>query len=107
MVRQPLSRARYSTGFSYGNNSVHPEYGIRGTHRLAEVRSLAVDPRFQKRGIAAQLVELCKRRARARGVRELFAVTAKPGFSVDPGSRRSAAKRRPCSSTLGYRARVS
>src|SRR5260370_31137256 len=28
--------------------------------RLAEVRSLAVHPDFQKRGIASRLVELCK-----------------------------------------------
>lgn len=48
--------------------------------RLAEVRSLAVDPDFVKRGIASQLVELCKRRARARGVRELFAVTSQTNF---------------------------
>jgi amino-acid N-acetyltransferase len=48
--------------------------------RLAEVRSLAVDPNFQKRGIASQLVELCKRRARARGVREVFAVTSQTSF---------------------------
>jgi len=48
--------------------------------RLAEVRSLAVHPDFQKRRIASQLVELCKQRARARGVKELFAVTSQPGF---------------------------
>jgi amino-acid N-acetyltransferase len=48
--------------------------------RLAEVRSLAVDPEFQKRGIASQLIEVCKRRARTRGVRELFAVTSQAGF---------------------------
>lgn len=48
--------------------------------RLAEVRSLAVHPEFRKRGIASQLVELCKRRARERGVKELFAVTSQAGF---------------------------
>lgn len=48
--------------------------------RLAEVRSLAVDPDFQKRGVASHLVELCKQRARERGVRELFAVTSQTGF---------------------------
>jgi amino-acid N-acetyltransferase len=48
--------------------------------RLAEVRSLAVHPDFQKRRIASQLVELCKQRARARGVRELFAVTSQASF---------------------------
>ena len=53
--------------------------------RLAEVRSLAVHPDFQKRTIASQLVELCKRRARARGVKELFAVTSQTGFFARAG----------------------
>ena len=48
--------------------------------RLAEVRSLAVHPDFQKRGIASRLVNLCKQRGRERGVRELFAVTSQSGF---------------------------
>ena len=48
--------------------------------RMAEVRSLAVHPDFQKRRIASQLVELCKQRARARGVKELFAVTSQASF---------------------------
>ena len=48
--------------------------------RIAEVRSLAVHPDFQKRGIASQLVEHCKRRARSRGVKELFAVTSQVSF---------------------------
>ena len=48
--------------------------------RLAEVRSLVVHPDFQNRGIASRLVELCKSRARARGVRELFAVTSETSF---------------------------
>jgi amino-acid N-acetyltransferase len=48
--------------------------------RLAEVRSLAVHSAFQSQGIASQLVELCKQRARARGVKELFAVTSQTGF---------------------------
>ncbi len=48
--------------------------------RLAEVRSLAVDAEFQKRGVASRLVELCKLRARGRGVKELFAVTSQTGF---------------------------
>jgi amino-acid N-acetyltransferase len=48
--------------------------------RLAEVRSLAVHPDFQRRRIASLLVEVCKRRARERGVRELFAVTSQTSF---------------------------
>lgn len=48
--------------------------------RLAEVRSLAVHPDFQERGIASQLVDLCKQRARRRGVKELFAVTSQTSF---------------------------
>ncbi|MBZ5675136.1 MAG: GNAT family N-acetyltransferase [Acidobacteriia bacterium] len=53
--------------------------------RLAEVRSLAVHPTFQKRGVASRLVELCKHRARARGVKELFAVTSQTGFFARAG----------------------
>ena len=48
--------------------------------RLAEVRSLVVHPDFQNRTIASRLVEHCKHRARARGVRELFAVTSETSF---------------------------
>lgn len=48
--------------------------------RLAEVRSLAVDPHFQDRGVASNLVECCIARARERGVRELFAVTSQTSF---------------------------
>jgi len=48
--------------------------------RLAEVRSLAVHPEFQDRGVASKLVERCVERARERGVRELFAVTSQTSF---------------------------
>jgi amino-acid N-acetyltransferase len=48
--------------------------------RLAELRSLAVHSTFQRYGVASRLVELCKQRARARGVKELFAVTSQTGF---------------------------
>jgi len=48
--------------------------------RLAEVRSLAVHPDFQDRGVASKLVECCTQRARDRGVRELFAVTSHTSF---------------------------
>jgi amino-acid N-acetyltransferase len=48
--------------------------------RLAEVRSLAVHPDFQDRGVASKLVECCTQRARDRGIRELFAVTSQTSF---------------------------
>jgi amino-acid N-acetyltransferase len=48
--------------------------------RLAEVRSLAVHPDFQDRGLASDLVERCTQKARERGVRELFAVTSQTSF---------------------------
>src|SRR5207253_839448 len=48
--------------------------------RLAEVRTLAVHPDFQDRGIASKLVEACKQKASARGIKELFAVTSQTGF---------------------------
>ena len=48
--------------------------------RLAEVRSLSVHPDYQDHGVASQLVESCKQRARERGVREIFAVTSHSSF---------------------------
>ena len=48
--------------------------------RLAEVRTLAVHPAYQDRGIASKLVECCRLRARERGVKELFAVTSQTSF---------------------------
>ncbi len=48
--------------------------------RLSEVRSLAVHPDFHDRGVASQLVECCKQRALARGIKELFAVTSQTEF---------------------------
>jgi amino-acid N-acetyltransferase len=48
--------------------------------RMAEVRSLAVHPDFQDRGVASRLVECCVKRARERGIRELFAVTSQTSF---------------------------
>ena len=50
------------------------------SRRLAEVRSLAVHPNFRGQGIAARLVEACRRRGAERKVRQLFAVTSEPGF---------------------------
>jgi amino-acid N-acetyltransferase len=48
--------------------------------RLAEVRSLAVHPDFQGRGVASRLVERCKQKAREKGVRQVFAVTSRTSF---------------------------
>jgi len=43
--------------------------------RLAEVRSLAVLPEHQKKGIAKQLVELCLAEAEAQNIYEVLAIT--------------------------------
>lgn len=48
--------------------------------RMAEVRSLAVHPDFQDRGVASKLVKRCTERARERGIREVFAVTSATQF---------------------------
>jgi len=48
--------------------------------RIAEIRSLAVHPDFQDQRAASQLVELCRTRARDRGIKEIFAVTSQISF---------------------------
>lgn len=47
---------------------------------LAEVRSLAVMPSYQKRGIGRKLVEACIEEARELGIRRLFTLTYKDKF---------------------------
>ena len=48
--------------------------------RIAEVRSLSVHPDFQDLGVASKLVQCCIKRAKERGIRELFAVTRQTSF---------------------------
>ena len=61
------------------------------SRRLAEVRSLAVHPDYRGAGIAARLVDECRKRGRQRRVKQLLAVTSEPeffeghGFAVHSG----------------------
>lgn len=47
---------------------------------LAEVRTLAVDPRFTGRGIGSMLLAALQDRARALGVQRVFCLTFRIGF---------------------------
>ncbi|MEW6215283.1 MAG: N-acetyltransferase [Nitrospirota bacterium] len=47
---------------------------------LAEIRSLAVDKRYQKIGIGKNLVKQCLKEARVLGVKRVFALTYHPEF---------------------------
>lgn len=48
--------------------------------RIAEIRSLAVDERYQKRGLATQLVEACIKKAKEEGVDEILAISSAKTF---------------------------
>lgn len=47
---------------------------------LAEIRSLAVDKRYQKMGIGKNLVKQCLKEAKALGINKIFALTYHPEF---------------------------
>ena len=47
---------------------------------LAEIRSLAVDKSFQKKGIGKRLVQQCLKEATTLGIRRIFALTYQPEF---------------------------
>jgi len=47
---------------------------------LAEIRSLAVNKKFQNKGIGRSLVKQCLKEARALGLRRVFALTYQPEF---------------------------
>lgn len=55
------------------------------SRRLAEVRSLAVDPDLVHSGIGSRLVEACQRRAAERGVSQVMAVTSSAPFFEKAG----------------------
>jgi N-acetylglutamate synthase-like GNAT family acetyltransferase len=50
------------------------------SQRLAEIRSLAVDPELTRSGIGSQLVAACQQRAKERKVKQVMAVTSTPEF---------------------------
>jgi amino-acid N-acetyltransferase len=47
---------------------------------LAEVRSLAIHPEFQKRGLGTRMIEFMKQEAKGLGIRRLFAFTLAEEF---------------------------
>jgi amino-acid N-acetyltransferase len=47
---------------------------------LAEIRSLAVEKRFQKHGIGKNLVKHCIKEAKTLGIKRIFALTYHPEF---------------------------
>lgn len=50
------------------------------SENLAEVRSLAVTERFQKKGIGGKLVKKCILEAKSIGINRLFGLTKAPDF---------------------------
>ena len=47
---------------------------------LAEIRSLAVENKYQKKGIGRNLVKQCLKEAKALGIKKVFALTYQPEF---------------------------
>lgn len=61
-----------------------PLLGVAALHicweGLGEIRSLAVVPTHQRKGIGSQLVESCLLEARALGLNQIFCLTLRPDF---------------------------
>jgi len=53
---------------------------IVGWQNLAEIKSLAVDGRQQRRGIGKALVGACLEEAGSLGIKKVFVLTYEPGF---------------------------
>lgn len=52
---------------------------------LAEIRSLAVSPRFQRKGVGSKLVEYCLSEAIALGIYRVFTLTYQVDFFAGQG----------------------
>lgn len=61
--------------------------------RLAEIRSLAVDPRYKRKGVAERLIRRCTAEARSLGIFQVLSITsevrlfARVGFKTFRGER--------------------
>lgn len=62
---------------------------------LAEIKSLAVDQKYQKKGYGAKLVAACEKKAKDVGVTSVFALTYKPGFFIKLGYKKIAREKLP------------
>jgi len=62
---------------------------------LAEIKSLAVAPRYQRRGIGRRLVKACLAEARRLGIGQVFALTSAPRFFECTGFERVARETLP------------
>ena len=47
---------------------------------LAEIRSLAIKPRYKKRGVGKELVQRCLQEAKDMGIKKVFTLTKQKGF---------------------------
>jgi len=56
---------------------------------LAEIKSLAVEPRYRQKGIGAKLLGAAKDEARELGIAKIFALTYVPDFFKKQGFRRA------------------
>jgi amino-acid N-acetyltransferase len=61
-----------------------PIIGVAALHvfweDLAEIRSVAVLPDFQKKGIGTELINECIKEADSMGLKKVFALTTRPDF---------------------------
>ncbi|HIU64411.1 MAG TPA: N-acetyltransferase [Candidatus Avacidaminococcus intestinavium] len=64
-------------------------------NRLAEVRSLAIDPEHKKLGIGRHIVELLEQEGIERGVDMFFTLTYQPEFFIKCGYLEAAKERLP------------
>lgn len=63
--------------------------------KLAEIRSLVVDPSYQRKGIGSLLVQACLTEAKKQGIFEILAITDKDQFFKGLGFRKSIEEKRP------------
>jgi len=62
---------------------------------LAEIKSLAVEKRYQRKGIGKSLVEACIEEARVLGAKKIFALSYSPAFFKKLGFKKIAHRNLP------------
>lgn len=88
--------------FVYEKRGVHRKGKIIGCialhivwEDLAEIKSLAVQPDYQKKGIGTKLVKKCLQQAKSLGVKKVFVLTFKPEYFGKFGFKKVSRERLP------------
>lgn len=68
---------------------------VIGWQNLGEIKSLAVEKKYHKKGIAKSLIDACLKEAKSLGIKKVFTLTFIPAFFKRKGFRKISMNKLP------------